>query len=346
METAGHAVDAGGTVIGAVVLVHGSGPNDRDETIGANHPFRDLTWALADRGVAVLRYEKRTHQYPQRMAAIKNLTVRDEVIDDALRAVARLRAHDRIDPKRVFVLGHSLGGMLAPRIGSEDRTVAGLIIMAGATRPFEQIAREQIDYLASVAPASAPADREAALQILMKAAPESYWKDLNAYKPAETAAALTMPILILQGERDYQVTLDDLRGWRAALGGHPGVTIKTYSSLNHLFLPGEGKSTPAECLAARPHTRPGPRRHRAMDRSALIAALRRLDTDHPGDRRASSDVAARPFAVDDHLRGDDDSRAGVASRWRPQPRRQGAALDRQSNRLIACLSAAASDGLG
>ena len=120
--------------------------------------------------------------------------------------------------------------------------------MAGATRPFAQIAREQIDYLASLAAASAPADRDAALQTLMRAAPESYWKDLNAYKAAETAAALTMPMLILQGERDYQVTLDDLRGWREALAGHPGVTFKTYAALNHLFLPGEGKSTPAEYL--------------------------------------------------------------------------------------------------
>lgn len=237
-----------GRVIGAVVLVHGSGPNDRDETIGANHPFRDLAWGLADRGVAVLRYEKRTHQYPQRAAAIKNLTVRDEVIDDALRAVALLRAHDRIDPKRVFVLGHSLGGTLAPRIAGDDRTIAGLIIMAGATRPFEQVAREQIDYLASIAPESAPADRDAALRMLMSAAPPSYWNNLNAYKPAETAATLTMPMLILQGERDYQVTLDDLRGWRDALAGHSNVAFKTYPALNHLFLAGEGKSTPAEYL--------------------------------------------------------------------------------------------------
>src|SRR5262249_494647 len=96
-----------GPIAGAVVLVHGSGPNDRDETVGANAPFRDLAWGLADRGVAVLRYEKRTRQHPAQMAALKSFTVRDETIEDALRAAALLRSHDRIDPKRVFVLGHS-----------------------------------------------------------------------------------------------------------------------------------------------------------------------------------------------------------------------------------------------
>lgn len=125
-----------GPVAAAVVLVHGSGPNDRDETLGPNKPFRDLAWGLADRGIAVLRYEKRTRQYAGKMAGNPNLTVREETTDDAILAAALLRAHDRIDPKRVFVLGHSLGGTLAPRIAAEDRSLAGLIILAGATRPL------------------------------------------------------------------------------------------------------------------------------------------------------------------------------------------------------------------
>lgn len=235
-----------GRVAGAVVLVHGSGPNDRDETVGANHPFRDLAWGLADRGIAVLRYEKRTRQYPERAAAIKNVTVRDETIDDAIAAGRLLRGQDRIDPKRVFLLGHSLGGTLAPRIAAEDSALAGIIIMAGSTRPLAQVARDQIAYLASLAPAGSPVDQDAELQRLLRAAPDSYWKDLNDYQPAQTAATLTIPILVLQGERDYQVTLDDLKGWRKALDGRPNVTIKTYPALNHLFMAGEGKSTPAE----------------------------------------------------------------------------------------------------
>jgi hypothetical protein len=89
-------------------------------------------------------------------------------------------------------------------------------------------------------------DPEQGLEMLRKSAPESYWKDLDSYDPARVAAKLTIPMLILQGERDYQVTLEDLQGWRRTLGGLPGVTIKSYPTLNHLFMPGEGKSTPAE----------------------------------------------------------------------------------------------------
>jgi dienelactone hydrolase len=233
-----------GAVAAAVVLVHGSGPNDRDETLGPNKPFRDLAWGLADRGIAVLRYEKRTRQYGGKMAGNPNVTVREETTDDAILATALLRSHDRIDPKRIFVLGHSLGGTLAPRIAAEDRSVAGLISLAGATRPFVEVAREQLAYLASLTPGTI--DPDEGLTRLRRSAPEAYWKDLDAYRPAQTAATLTIPMLILQGERDYQVTLADLRGWREALAGHTGVTIKSYPTLNHLFLPGEGKSTPSE----------------------------------------------------------------------------------------------------
>src|SRR5215831_9873048 len=132
-----------GPIAGAVVLVHGSGPNDRDETVGANAPFRDLAWGLADRGVAVLRYEKRTRAHAAQLATVETFTVREETTDDAIRAAALLRAHDRIDPKRIFVLGHSLGGTVAPRIAAEDRALAGIVIMAGSTRPLADVARDQ-----------------------------------------------------------------------------------------------------------------------------------------------------------------------------------------------------------
>src|SRR5581483_16663 len=138
-----------GDVAAAVVLVHGSGPNDRDETIGPNKPFRDLAWGLAERGIAVLRYDKRTRVYPGKMAGNPTMTVREETTADAALAVALLRHHDRIDPKNVFVLGHSLGGTLAPRIAADDPLLAGVIIMAGSTRPLLDVAREQLEYLSS-----------------------------------------------------------------------------------------------------------------------------------------------------------------------------------------------------
>ena len=101
----------------AVVLVHGSGPNDRDETIGPNKPFADIAQGLATRGIAVLRYEKRTKQYPTAMALMAaTITVKEETVDDAIAAFETLAALPKIDRRRVFILGHSLGGTLLPRI--------------------------------------------------------------------------------------------------------------------------------------------------------------------------------------------------------------------------------------
>lgn len=233
-----------GALTAAVVLVHGSGPNDRDQTLGPNKPFRDIAWGLADRGIAVLRYDKRTRQHAGKIAGNANFTVREETIEDALLGAALLRARKEIDPTRIFVLGHSLGGTLAPRIAAEDASLAGIIILAGATRPLQDAAREQLVYLASLTP-GAP-DPEHSLRMLLRAAPESYWRDLDAYKPAQVAATLRIPMLILHGERDYQVTSADLQGWRDALEHRTDVTIKSYPALNHLFMPGEGKATPAE----------------------------------------------------------------------------------------------------
>jgi dienelactone hydrolase len=249
----------------AVVLIHGSGPNDRDETVAANKPFRDLAAGLASRGVAVLRFDKRTSVYGARMAAAPELTVKEEVVDDALAAVAAARASPRIDRTRVFVLGHSLGGMLIPRIGSADPSIAGLIVMAGAARPLEQAMLEQLQYLAmadgTVSPdeqkaiddarqtagtvrALTPAD--AVAHRMISGAPASYWLDLRGYDPPSAAKLLTQPVLVLQGERDYQVTMDEFARWKAALRSKPGVTFKSYPALNHLMIPGTGRSLPAE----------------------------------------------------------------------------------------------------
>ena len=241
-----------GPIAAAVVLVHGSGPNDRDETVGPNKPFRDLAWGLADRGIAVLRYEKRTRQYGGKMEGNPNRTVREEATEDAILAAALLRAHDRIDPKRVFVLGHSLGGTLAPRIAAEDRSLAGLIIMAGATRPLMEVAREQLAYLASLTPGTI--DQDEGLTNLRRSAPDGYWKDLDAYRPAQTAAGLTIPMLILQGERDYQVTLADLQGWRDALGGRANVTMKSLSDTESSVPAGRGQEHAVGIPPGWPHS--------------------------------------------------------------------------------------------
>jgi dienelactone hydrolase len=254
----------------AVVLVHGSGPNDRDETIGPNKPFRDLAWGLASRGIAVLRYEKRTCQHAAKFQKIAGaFTVKEETIDDALAAVALLRKTAGVDAGRIFVIGHSLGGMLIPRIGALDADIAGLIVLAGGTRPLEDIVLEQTIYLVSVSPAGNTSEEgekkidgvrqlRAAIKKLTQSdlsssslifgAPASYWLDLRGYDPPEAAEKLKQPMLIVQGERDYQSTMIDFERWKAALSTRGDVTFKSYPALNHLFMPGSGKSVPAEYM--------------------------------------------------------------------------------------------------
>jgi hypothetical protein len=156
--------------------------------------------------------------------------------------------------------------MLAPRIGQATPNIAGLIIMAGPTRPLEDLMVEQTQYILSLQGTPTPDDQmriDALKQqvAIIKAlkptdavlstttilgAPAQYWLDLEAYKPADVAGTLKMPILILQGERDYQVTMQDFQNWKAALSSHSNVQLKTYPDLNHLFITGAGKSTPAE----------------------------------------------------------------------------------------------------
>ncbi len=249
----------------AVVLVHGSGPNDRDESIGANKPFCDLAYGLASNGVAVLRYDKRTRVHPEQFAH-SVFTVKEETIDDALAAVALLRANAHIDPSRIFVLGHSLGGMLIPRIGLADKHIAGLIIMAGATMPLGETMLRQVRYIASaqgpitaqvqqkidalagqVARVNALQSADATSREYIIGVPPAYWLDLRDYHPAEAAKKLTCPLLILQGERDYQVTAaDNFKLWQDALHGQPHVTFHLYPRLNHLFIAGDEPSLPAE----------------------------------------------------------------------------------------------------
>ena len=253
----------------AVVLVHGSGPNDMDESIGPNRMFKDLADGLATRGVVVLRYEKRTHKYgADSTDSPTTFTVKDEVMDDADAAVALVSTMPEVDHGRIFLAGHSEGGYLAPRIAAANGSIKGLILLAGNVRPLEDLIVDQVHYQASLAGPMTPQVQQAldaadasrkeitnpdlkpgmTVHVLSSVLPASYVLDLRGYRPDGGAAALTIPMLILQGERDYQVTMADLGLWRTALASHANVTLKSYPSLDHFFFTGTGPATPAEYM--------------------------------------------------------------------------------------------------
>jgi dipeptidyl aminopeptidase/acylaminoacyl peptidase len=244
----------------ALILVHGSGPNDRDESIGPNKPFRDLAWGLASNGIATLRYEKRTKYYSVEFSQkMPDYTVYDEVINDVIKAYDVLKKDPRIDSDRIYILGHSLGGMLIPRIYTSLPMAKGLIIVSGPTRQLQNKILEQMHYLLSLKKKPSQEEIDSSNQVsaligqinavefpkncdeqTILGAPVSYWLDLKQYDPVNEAKRIKVPLLILQGGRDYQVTLDDYNGWIRGLDTSENVEFKLYQGLNHLLMIGKG----------------------------------------------------------------------------------------------------------
>jgi dienelactone hydrolase len=244
----------------AVLMLSGSGPNDRDETVGPNKPFRDLARGLADHGVATLRFDKRTVTVKD---ASKVSTIRDEYVVDALEALALLRAAPGVDAKRIFVLGHSLGTIAAPLVAKEAGDVRGLVLLAGPARPADALLRDQVTFqmkaagqdAASIAAQVAEVDKEFAqlrndpeLSSSILGAPAGYWRDLFRFDLATLVAESTLPALLIQGEKDVQVSKTlDFDALRAKLGeGNGRFTYRSFPELNHLLIPVTGEATGKE----------------------------------------------------------------------------------------------------
>lgn len=254
--------------IPVVVLVHGSGPNGMDETIGPNRPFHDLAWELAQKGVAVLRYDKRTKVYGDKYVPVgSEANLDNEVIEDVIAAVSLAMKQPEVNVKRVYVIGHSLGAMLAPRIAQRIKGLAGIVMMAANARPLEDVTTEQIIYLHSqqtpnnddfskINEMKRRADNVKKIGTPLYDAsvglpfdlPLSYWTDLKNYDQVATAMKLYIPIFIMQGMRDYQVTMTDFALWKRNLRASRKIQFKSYPKLNHLFMEGTGPANPVEYM--------------------------------------------------------------------------------------------------
>lgn len=244
----------------AVVLVHGSGASDMDENIYAVRPFKDIAEGLAQLGIACIRYNKRSFSYGKQMVedAGKALTVQEEVVEDAIYAADLLRQDPRIDPDKIFIAGHSLGGMLAPRIDATGGNFAGLIILAGSPRRLEEIMKEQ--QMATLDTLKGPlkwigkkqiakiqekldsiytkTDEEAQAIPFAGGTTIYYLKEMGQKTAAEYLAESNKPIFVLHPEKDVQVSLEkDFQKYKEILAGRTNASFQLYPGLNHAFMP-------------------------------------------------------------------------------------------------------------
>ncbi|MCK5128582.1 MAG: DUF3887 domain-containing protein [Clostridiales bacterium] len=257
----------GGGSYPCVVLVHGSGPADRDETVLANKPFRDIAWGLAQQGIAVYRYDKGSYAYPEAFIGKYDFTIYNETINDAVEIVNMLTSVEGVDAEEIYVLGHSLGGYAIPRIAQNAQNAKGFIIMAGSARGVHEIILGQYEYLFEL-DGEITGEEQTVLDAVevevakvnniddydktevFMGAYKAYMQDMIAYRPIETAASIVKPVLVLQGERDYQVTMVDYNMWLDVFGGSGNWTFKLYPTLNHLMMAGEGVSSNEEYTIA------------------------------------------------------------------------------------------------
>ena len=241
----------------AVLLIQGSGPTNRDEKIGVLTPFKDIAEYFAAKGIASLRFDKRTFVYSKEMKKDKTVTVWEEITEDAVSATELLKKDPRILSDKVFIAGHSLGGMLAPRIDAEGGDYAGIIIMAGSPRRLLDIMMEQNE---AVVESLKGLTKKIAIRQVAKfesqlrkydslSLEESknfemfhlcsyYFKEMEAHPATDYLLKTEKRVLIIQGEKDFQVSAEkDLGGYQAILGNKANIEFRLYPGLNHLFTP-------------------------------------------------------------------------------------------------------------
>ena len=239
----------------AVALIPGSPPVDQDETVGPNKVFKDLAWGLASRGIAVLRYTKRTHQFGAGLGGgqISSFSLRYELLDDARAAIAVLARRSDIDHRHTYLLGHSMGGIAVPKLAATDQQVAGTIVMgtpagdlltALITRTEDSGGEgEQSKQQTASMVATFRKLRDGAfipgetVDLFGQTTLVSYWDGLRNFRPGAAIAKLKLPALILVGGHDAEVTPDDVDQWKRALVGREDDSIKFYPDVFHLFMP-------------------------------------------------------------------------------------------------------------
>ncbi|WP_115719528.1 alpha/beta hydrolase family protein [Gallaecimonas mangrovi] len=250
----------------AVLLVAGAGAQDMDGREGANQPLKQLAIALAKKGIASFRYDKAIRAYPTPAILDKQLTVDDDETDDALSALSLMAKNRQLNPQRIFLLGHSLGAMLAPRIAKRSQVdLKGVIMMAAPSLTLLDNAKLQTAYLDKLNALNAVAAKQHQIELEQEqqllanhkpgtaidgdfiGMPQSWFLSLHQYAQVKVAQSLTLPLLLLQGAQDFQVpAAQNWPIWQAALNDKTNATLIEYPALSHLFMPAGKAPSPKD----------------------------------------------------------------------------------------------------
>ncbi|KWU53199.1 permease [Bacillus mycoides] len=235
------------------ILLQGSGPNNMDSIIGTglNRPFADIAHGLAENGIASIRYDKRSYAYPNDVSDVET-----EYLYDAKEAVRLAKEDNRVDSNRIYLIGHSQGGLLGPKIAQDNPEIKGFVSMAGTLRRLEDIVltqttlrleqenlsnerkKEELDNTKAGVDKIKKLNSSDKTEVIL-GYPASYWNSLNKIDGASIVKNLSIPMFIIQGTTDFHVLEKvDYKLWQETLEDKDNVSFKVYPGLSHLFMPG------------------------------------------------------------------------------------------------------------
>lgn len=236
-----------------VVLIGGSGPHPAVTSAQTGAMFADLARGLASVGIASLRYEERPFAF-LRIPDHNRLPLDEQILDPALAAMEYASQLPELDASAIFVLGHDVGGTLAPYVAERHSQTRGIILLAAAAQGVEKsLAAQKRRSLRAfgVSDEEMAEQLEAQNRILSdirsgKTAPAravagataAYWRDRMNRDPSLKARDLGLPVLVLQGALDLEVNEDDYERLRSVLEKKRGTPaeFQSFPRLNHLFM--------------------------------------------------------------------------------------------------------------
>lgn len=266
-----------GEVKAGIVIVDGSGPNDMNMTLGQNKMMKHLSDQLAEKGFAVLRFNKRTYQYGKELAKIgmQNKTlIKDEFIDDAAEGLKTLAKEQGIPTDKLFILGHSQSGSYLPVINETAGNLAkGYIILSGTPTNIAELSKKQLEKVIEEGSENADEKQVEMMkqniktndEILKKietmseeelnkpenypfGIPGVYVKDLMKYDPIKLYNDSKLPVFIRNAEFDKQVPVSEIELWKKGLDKNENDSIEEVKGANHMMQPSDGKTKLANLI--------------------------------------------------------------------------------------------------